>query len=574
MISSLKRLPHFWCLGAQRRLYVWRSSVHYVSDDLLCSRFCSMTETIDINQQRKVTESPELPDWVRIVKQEEAALKLEDDDFLLPSFSEWVKNEKLRAREVDVRSLASDLTENDVDKISKVLRFNFKSPDAVVDALNKSSFVVSESLVEQILKRFSFEWIPSYGFFKWAKMQKGVTLSSDLYNLMVDNLGKSKKFVLMMELFDEMSHLQGYVSLNTMSKIMRRFAKSGKYEDAIGAFERMEEFGIQKDTSAMNLLIDALVKGGSVEHAHKVYLDLKNHIVPSVQTYNILVHGWCRGARKIDKANETVKDMEEHGLSPDVCTYTCFIEAYCREKNFPKVDAIFKEMQMKGHSPSVVTYTITMKALGQAKELNKALDVYEKMKQNGCVPDNSFYSSLIHIIGTSGRLKDCYDIFEDMPNRGVSPDTFTYNTMITIAAHNSKEEDALKFLQKMEESRCKPDISTYMPLFKMCCRMRRLKVLSFLLNHMFKNDVSMDLGTYALLVRGLCRNRNPERASAVFELAVLRGFLPTDTMYGNLVKELEKRGLKEEKKYVEELMLQAKQQASDISSERPINIEE
>ncbi|MCD7467538.1 hypothetical protein HAX54_005035 [Datura stramonium] len=573
MITNLKRFPYFWCLRAQRSLDVWRSSVYYVSDDLLYNRFCTVTETININQQPTVTESPELPDWVRVVKKEEAVVELEDDDFLLPSFSEWIKNEKLRAREVDVRGLASEMTENDVDKISKVLKFHFKSPDAVVDALNNCRFDVSECLVEQILKRFSCEWLPSYGFFKWAKVQKGVTLSSDLYNLMVDNLGKSKRFGLMRELLDEMSHLQGYVSLNTMSKIMRRYGKAGKYEDAIGAFARLEEFGVQKDTNAMNLLLDALVKGGSVEHAHKVYLDLKNDIAPSVHTYNILVHGWCR-ARKIDEANETVKDMEEHGFSPDVVTYTCFIEAYCREKDFRKVDAIFKEMQMKGCSPSVVTYTINMKALGQAKELNKALDVYEKMKQSGCVPDNSFYSSLIHMLGASGRLKDCYDIFEDMPNQGVSPDTFTYNTMITIAAHNSKEEDALKFLQKMEESQCKPDICTYAPLFKMCCRMRRLKVLSFLLNHMFKNDVSMDLGTYALLIRGLCRNRNPERACAVFELTVLRGFLPTDIMYDNLIKELEKRGLKEEKKRVEELMSQAKQQASDISSERPTKIEE
>lgn len=91
---------------------------------------------------------------------------------------------------------------------------------------------------------------------------------------------------------------------------------------------------------------------------------------------------------------------------------------------------------------------------------------------------------------------------------------------------------------------------------------------------MIKNDVSMDLGTYALLVRGLCRNRNPERACAVFELAVLRGFLPTDTMYDNLVKELEERGLKEEKKRIEELMLQAKQQESGTSSERHLKIEE
>lgn len=60
------------------------------SDDFLCNRFCTMTETININQQPKVTESPELPDWVRIVKEEEAAVELEDG-FLLPSSRNGLK---------------------------------------------------------------------------------------------------------------------------------------------------------------------------------------------------------------------------------------------------------------------------------------------------------------------------------------------------------------------------------------------------------------------------------------------------------------------------------------------------
>ncbi|KAM7509260.1 hypothetical protein LguiA_019713 [Lonicera macranthoides] len=66
----------------------------------------------------------------------------------------------------------------------------------IVEALNGYSVIVSESLITQMLKRFSKEWIPAFGFFKWAKLQTGFKHLPDSYNLMVDNLGKLRKFAL------------------------------------------------------------------------------------------------------------------------------------------------------------------------------------------------------------------------------------------------------------------------------------------------------------------------------------------------------------------------------------------
>ncbi|KAL5184876.1 Pentatricopeptide repeat-containing protein, mitochondrial [Glycine soja] len=92
---------------------------------------------------------------------------------------------------------------------------------------------------------------------------------------MVDVLGKCKSFDSMSELVEEMARLEGYVTLETMTKVMRRLARTRKHEDAIQAFRRMEKFGVKKDTTTLNVLIDALVKGDSVEHAHKVVLEFK-----------------------------------------------------------------------------------------------------------------------------------------------------------------------------------------------------------------------------------------------------------------------------------------------------------
>ncbi|KAL2242683.1 UNVERIFIED_CONTAM: Pentatricopeptide repeat-containing protein, mitochondrial [Sesamum indicum] len=527
--------------------------------------FCTVIEPIKANDLSHNAESPELPDWVKFPGKESSEGKVKDDDFVPPSVSYWIENQKIRYCDVDMKTVVNDIVESDVDKISRILKQQFISPDLVVRALDVCDVHVSGSLVEQVLRRFSCEWIVAFGFFKWAELQKGISHSADLYNLMVDNLGKMKKFDIMWELVEEMKKLKGYITLDTMTKIMRRLAKASKYEDAIEAFETMELYGVDKDITAMNRLLDTLVKEGSVEHAERVYLKYKEHIPPTSLTYNVLVHGWCK-TRQIDKARKNIDEMKNHGFCPDSVTYTCFIEAYCRDKDFRKVNDTLEEMQKNGCRPSVVTYTIIMKALARAKEISKAMEVYEKMKENNCSPDTSFYNVFIDALSKAGRLQDSDAVFEDMSKQGVIPEVSTYNTLIFVAAQNLQEEKALSLLLKMEESRCQPDLNTYAPLLKMCCRLKRMKVLYFLLSHMFKNDVSLDLGTYSLLVSRLCRNGKVDRACSFFEEMVHKGFVPMDCTYELLVKELKKKGMNREQQRIEEGMSRAKRPGFGHSS--------
>lgn len=520
---------------------------------LSLNHFCTTTGS------PTTAESPELPDWVKFSQNNNPAGSDSDDDFVIPKLAYWAENQKHDHRSKVDGYVLKETIDSDIDKISELLKFRHSSADAVVQALGGCGVSVSESLVEQVLKRFSNDWIPAFGFFKWAKAQTGYRHSMNSYNSMVDILGKLKKFDLMWELVEEMDRLGGYVSLATMTKVMRRLARASRWKDAIEAFRGMERFGVKKDTLAMNTLMDALVKENSVEHANDVFVEFKDSILLNPHTFNVLIHGWCK-ARKMDNALKSMAEMKEHGFCPDVISYTSIVEAYCREKDFRKVDSVLNEMEEKGCPPNVVTYTIVMHALGKGKEISKALEVYEKMKGSSCVPDTSFYSSLIYILSKAGRLKDARDVFEDMTKQGAIPDVLTYNTMISAACMHSQEEDALKLLLKMEESSCKPDLNTYSPLLKMCCRNNRMKVLSALLNHMFKNDISLEVGTYSLLVHGLCKSGKLEHACLFFEEMVSKGLVPKDCTHKLLLKELEKKSMVEAKERVEKLMSQARQQ--------------
>ncbi|KAH1114750.1 hypothetical protein J1N35_008128 [Gossypium stocksii] len=496
------------------------------------------------------SELPDIPSWVS--KQNTGTQPSGDDDFVIPSLATWIENHP------KVRLVPTKKPEAPVEKLTKILKCPYLSPEIVVQALNASDLSVSDVSVDQLLKRFSNSWISAYGVFIWAKTQSGYTHTPELYNFMVDVLGKAKMFDLLLDLIEEMKQLKGYINLDTIFKVMRRLANARRFSEAIEVFRRIEELGVEKDVMALNGLLDALVKGDGVEHAFEAFVELKECIPLNSSTFNILVHGFCK-ARRLSDARKILNEMNEHGFRPCTVSFTCFIEAYCREKDFRNVDAILDEMKEKGCRPNAVTYTIIMHARGKAGEIGKALEVYEMMKKDSCLPDSAFYSSLIFILSKAGRLKDADEIFKDMVKQGVKPNALTYNTMISSACGHSLEEKALKLLKRMEEDSCKPDISTYAPLLKMCCRKKRMKVLNFLLSHMLNNDVSIDHTTYTLLVRGLCNSGKLEQACAFFEEMVLKGMIPKGSICTMLIEKLEKEDMIEAKQKIQDLVPNVKE---------------
>lgn len=516
-----------------------------------------------------ISESPEIPAWVKLPQGENSLPEDLEDDFVVPSKMDVLKDKpgSWRGRdresaEPKVVPVEESRVNNNFDQLDAILSSSgLTYLEEVFRALDGCSVSVSPHLVDKVLRRFTNDWVSAYGFFKWvASTQSCYKHSADSFDAMVDILGKSKQFDAMWGLVEEMGH-EKLVSLATMSKVMRRLSGAGRWKDAIETFHKMENFGLKKDTLAMNALLDTLCKERSVMRARDLFFEVRESIPPDATTFNILIHGWCK-ARKLEEARWAMEAMRESRFSPCVITYTSLIEAYCMDKDFRAVHATLEEMKANGCSPNVITYTIMMHSLGKAKETQEALRVHEMMKRDGCVPDASFYNSLIYILGGAGQLRDALSIYEEMQRNGSPPNVTTYNTLISSACVHSQEEKALSLLLKMEENSCKPDIRTYSPLLKYCCRRKRMKLLYFLLGDMLKKGISIDLGTYTLLVQGLCRNGKLHQSCSFFEEMVLKGFVPWEHTYGMLLKELERKKLNEEMEIVIKLMARAEEQNS------------
>lgn len=418
---------------------------------------------------------------------------------------------------------------------------------------------LSENIVVDMLQRFGDDWKSALGFFQWADLQQGYKHRSDAYTKMVDVLGKSKQMYTMWVLVHDMNN-KGFITLQTISKVLRRLVAAGRWQEAIRTFDDIESLGLTKDTETINILLDTLCKEKKVEVARQVFLQYRSDFVPDCRTFNIFVHGWCL-LRRIDDAEKAIVEMKQNGIVPSVVTYSNILRAHCDLSNFCKVFELMDEMISVGCPPNTTTYTSVITSLGRLGKIEPIFKIIVKMKSTECKPDIFFFNSLISILGRIGEIHEARRIFDvEMRENGVLPDITTYNTMIAVYCQNSQGREALNILRKMEEEKnpaLKPNLHTFGPLFKLILRLGNAdKILISLLDGIVnKHHLFLDSDTYSQLIHGFCKVGKVEGAFLLIEEMVSRDIFPKEKKTLDLLlSEAERRGFVDTSQWIKELI--------------------
>lgn len=422
------------------------------------------------------------------------------------------------------------------------------------------SIHITDNFVDRVLNCFKDDWKSALGAFRWAQSRPNYKPSPELYDKLVDILGKMKKMEKMLSLIGEM-HVDHLISLNTIAKVMRRFAGAGEWKEAVRTFDELGRFGLERNTESINLLLDTLCKEYKVQQAREIFYELKLHIPPNANTFNILIHGWCK-VNRVEEAYWTIQEMKGSGCCPCVISYSTIIKSYCQQFNFPKVYELLDEMQGQGCVPNIVTFTTIMCFLTKSGAFEEALKIAERMKSVGCKPDTLFYNALIHTLGMAHRLQEATHVLKvEMPRNGVRPNTSTYNTIIAMFCHHMQEDRALESLRDLESSPfCKPDVQSFFPLLKLYFKVGKTdELLKKLVNDIVnKHHLCFDLSSYSLLIHGLCRANKCEWAYLIFEDMVRQGITPRYKTCSVLLQQIKQKNMYEAADRIELFMKKMK----------------
>ncbi|XP_057737153.1 putative pentatricopeptide repeat-containing protein At1g02420 [Arachis stenosperma] len=417
------------------------------------------------------------------------------------------------------------------------------SPSNLRQSLKSSGVFLSNDLIDDVLKRARFSHAnPSQTleFFRYTGARKGFYHTPYSFDTMLHILGRNRMFDQVWELLIEAKKKdRSVITQRTMMIVLARIAKVCSVRKTVESFKRLKKFVVEFDTDCFNALLRTLCQEKSMTDARNVYHGLKHNFCPNLQTFNILLSGW----KTPEDAEGFFKEMREMGVKPDVVTYNCLVDVYCKGREMDKAYKLLDEMRGQDLSPDVITYTSIIGGLGLIGQPDKARDVLKEMKEHGCYPDVPAYNAAIRNFCIAKRLGDAYRLVDEMESKGLSPNATTYNLFFRVFFWSNDLQSSWSLYMKMMAAGCLPNTQSCLFLIKLFKRQEKVEMAMKLWGDM----VEKGFGSYTLvsdlLFDLLCDMGKLEEAEKCFLEMVEKGHKPSHVSFKRIkvLMELAKR---------------------------------
>ncbi|KAL5745137.1 hypothetical protein ACOSP7_026283 [Xanthoceras sorbifolium] len=330
------------------------------------------------------------------------------------------------------------------------------TPSLTVErVLEGTGIRVSQEIVEQVLKHSYAYPGPAVKFFRWSAYQLNERQSPYAWNLVVDLLGKNSLFDAMWDAIKSMKR-EGLLSLATFASVFSSYIVHGRVQDAIRAFEVMEQYGCRRDIVALNSLLSAICRDGKAIDAVDFLRVVKFSIRPDADSYAILLEGLENEGNVVGSRQTFAEMVAEIGWDP---------------RNVPAYDSFLSTL-LKGHGG-----------------VHEAVDSFKMLSDKRCYPGMKFFQLALEECLKTYDVRAAEFIWESMVGGiGLRPDTQMYNSMITIHCYSNNTDIAIKLLDEMVYNGVFPDVHTYNVLFQFLIKARKLRKASVLFNEMIRNE--------------------------------------------------------------------------------------
>eukprot|EP01018_Ginkgo_biloba_P021106 Gb_31784 [translate_table: standard] len=429
----------------------------------------------------------------------------------------------------------------EVERVHKVVEELFASDRNMEAVLDQCGVNLSHSLVYHVLNRFCNARKPAFRFFIWAGQQVGFSHNSRTYNMMMSILGRTKQFVTMCELLDEMGKKGSVLTIETFEIAIKAFAAAREMKKAVHMFDLMEKYNFNTDIDTFNLLLDALGRAKLAKEAQMVFERMRERFPPDVKTYTVLLSGWCK-VKNLTQAGKLWNDMVDIGLKPDLITYNIMLEGIFKGRRMNEALKFFDLMKTNGPSPNTRSYTIVIRALSKAQMMEEALKFFEEMQENGCLPDAAVYTCLMTGFGTTKKLDHAYGLLKEMKERGCPHDSRAYNALIKVTIILKRPDEATYLYNKMTESGFEPTIHTYNMLMKLYFRFGKSEMGFAIWNEMVKMGCCPDVNSYTVFIGGLIKEGRSQEACTYLESMIDKGMKAPRFDYNKFLADFSRAG--------------------------------
>ncbi|KAF3666998.1 Pentatricopeptide repeat-containing protein, mitochondrial [Capsicum annuum] len=445
----------------------------------------------------------------------------------------------------DVESESDERVESkadpkEVDRVCKVVDELFSLDRNMEAVLDECGVNLSHDLVVDVLERFKHARKPAFRFFCWVAQRPGYAHDSRTYNAMMSILGKTRQFETMVSVLEEMGE-KGLLTMETFLISMKAFAAAKERKKAIGMFELMKKYKFKVGVETINCLLDALGRAKLGKEAQLMFEKLEHRFTPNLQTYTVLLNGWCRVKNLMD-AGKVWNEMIDKGFKPDIVAHNTMLEGLLKCKKRSDAIKLFEVMKAKGPLPNTRSYTILVRDLCKQGKMNEAVAGFEEMLSSGCEADAATFTCLVTGFGNQKRMDKVFALLREMKEKGYPPDARLYNALIKLIINRRMPDDAVVLYKKMIRNGIQPTIHTYNMLMKSFFITKNYDIAHATWEEMRLRGCCPDENSYTVFIGGLIRQGRSMEACKYLEEMIDKGMKAPQLDYNKFAADFSRAG--------------------------------
>lgn len=291
----------------------------------------------------------------------------------------------------------------------------------------------------------------------------------------------------------------------TFRIMFKRYVTAHLVNEAMGTFNKLDEFGLKDEVSYCNL-VDALCEYKHVIEAQELCFGENKNVgfsglveMNKTKIYNMILRGWFKMSWW-GKCREFWEEMDKRGVVKDLHSYSIYMDIMCKSGKPWKAVKLYKEMKKKGIKMDVVAYNTVIRAVGISEGVDFAMRVYREMREMGCQPSVVTCNTVIKLLCENGRVREAYAVLAEMPKKGCVPDVITYHCFFRCL---EKPREILGLFDRMIQSGIRPKMDTYVMLLRKFGRWGFLRPVFVVWKKMEELGCSPDEFAYNALVDAL-----------------------------------------------------------------------
>lgn len=440
------------------------------------------------------------------------------------------ENSQLNTRAVDDFLSAEE-------KLRGIFLQKLKGKTAIERALTNVGVELSSDVVAKVVNRGSLGGQAMILFFNWAIVQPEIDKGIDTYHIILKALGRRKFFVYMVEMLHEMRTGGIIPNHETLFIVMDSFVRGHQVSKAIQMFGHLEDYGFKCDTESLNAILQCLCQRSHVSTANSLLNKMREKVVFSGLTYNIVLKGWSKIGR-VSEIEKTLKAMVADGFDPDSSTHSYLLECLGRAGMIDDAVEIFENLYKKGCVADAGVYNAMISNFISNGDCDECLKYYERMLSENCDPNMDTYIRIIYGFLKARKVSDSIEMFDEMLGRGIIPSTGTITSFIELLCSYGPPHAALMVYKKARKAGCRISLSAYKLLLMRLSRLGKCGMLLNIWDEMQKSGYSSDVEVYQHVIIGLCNIGQLENAVLVMEESLCKGFCPSRIVCSKLSNKL------------------------------------